>query len=1008
VDVGQDKASGEPLKQEGQKLIKYFLASLAIPEKDLWVNLSPYEKDRTIPEELSKTDMGRDLLAQDYILKQITASLIYPEKQLGKTFWDKIYTKAQQLYGTTEIPVNTFNKVWIMADKAEVFEHNGSAGSPQANTAFVTDSHLKVMLEEDYLALEKNQTPTRGHVAGTASASNVSPSTLPSETALNVKAPQGQPSNALASQIVRDIILPELEKEVNTGKNFANLRQIFNSLILASWYKKNLKEALLNQVYSDKSKIKGIELKGQSSKVKEQIYQQYLQAYKKGVFNYIKEDIDPSTGSGQAPKTIPRKYFSGGMRIGASQAMTVTTNPLRLAAVKATAWVLLAAGMFWNPLDVDRAKTFSTKTPTSVIAFAVAGSADAAKTDQAMVTATETVVTFDNGKKFPASEVLPVIRNMIARTNDAHRTELGRIVLLDWTRNPLIAPISSLATLGGLAELNAERIKFLLIARSLLQERNFPVQVSTESISATSLESEVVIDEASAEPLRNWLQQKEASIVGSPDRAMTTPAAPNRVISFDSFDALKAAIEDGQVGPTDTVRYIMRDDGDANTVIATGGTVAELLRKMDAYPSSIPSLDVKRSTSISVEKDRAMVLSRRTLLQAGALAVTGAILKPMSVFAQATALSVDDQRRVQEAVVSLRKNADPFVSGIIADHIVDLGRNMMGKWSGFNYARPLVDLLEPYALPVSPESSRLLPVTPEDLLRNRGLIRITPDSIDGGFNTYGFPTIADFVVFFSKIVQVEYGPELASKLFFRLNDRLDQEGNKPVLSLKEIQAGRLRQIARLYDSEEFRRVFSDQGRTEIKQMLGGLPDLADAMAQGRKVYRLPAEYFEPGLAGAIGASDIQIDFDGKISSFDAGLFITRVFINPLSTSSGIFLRPDNPNVKRRIDLKKKTFLSLQEQASVPMPPPLIKNEDKAAVARGGIDLTQNGMNWSIRKDGTGVEMNVDPAMIERIRREGIQSLSPFILRVTPMSTAGIWAMIGLEPPKRQEERLAGV
>src|SRR5207249_4507426 len=42
----------------------------------------------------------------------------------------------------------------------------------------------------------------------------------------------------------------------------------------------------------------------------EQIYQQYLQAYKKGVFNYIKEDADPS-----AQQSIPRKYFSGGTRL---------------------------------------------------------------------------------------------------------------------------------------------------------------------------------------------------------------------------------------------------------------------------------------------------------------------------------------------------------------------------------------------------------------------------------------------------------------------------------------------------------------------------------------------------------------------------------------------------------------------------------------------------------------------------------------------------------------------
>ena len=69
-------AKGDFLKEESTKLIKYFLAALTIPEKDLWVNLSPYEKDRIVPDSFGQTQMGRDLLAQDYVLKQITASLI--------------------------------------------------------------------------------------------------------------------------------------------------------------------------------------------------------------------------------------------------------------------------------------------------------------------------------------------------------------------------------------------------------------------------------------------------------------------------------------------------------------------------------------------------------------------------------------------------------------------------------------------------------------------------------------------------------------------------------------------------------------------------------------------------------------------------------------------------------------------------------------------------------------------------------------------------------------------
>ena len=132
-------------------LIKYFLASLTVPEKDLWVNLSPYEKDRMIAPNLGQTTMGRDMLAQDYILKQLTASLIYPEKHLGKTFWDEVYAKARQMYGTTQVPMNTFNKVWIVADKADVFE--------RGNVAYIVGAHLKVMLEEDYLALSNKHRP---------------------------------------------------------------------------------------------------------------------------------------------------------------------------------------------------------------------------------------------------------------------------------------------------------------------------------------------------------------------------------------------------------------------------------------------------------------------------------------------------------------------------------------------------------------------------------------------------------------------------------------------------------------------------------------------------------------------------------------------------------------------------------------------------------------------------------------------------------------------------------
>src|SRR5208283_4199100 len=93
--------------------------------------------------------------------------------------------------------------------------------------------------------------------------------------------------------------------EVNQGKNFSTLRQIFYAQALAVWFKRNLKQALLNRVYANKGTVKGIDQN--DSATNETIYHQYLRAYKKGVFNFIKEDTDPAT-----QETLPRKYFSGG------------------------------------------------------------------------------------------------------------------------------------------------------------------------------------------------------------------------------------------------------------------------------------------------------------------------------------------------------------------------------------------------------------------------------------------------------------------------------------------------------------------------------------------------------------------------------------------------------------------------------------------------------------------------------------------------------------------------
>jgi hypothetical protein len=280
VDSGNDSINPSVIKEQSERIIKYFLAALTVPTDSLWVNLSPYEKNRIIDQNLGQTLLGQEMLAQDYILKQFTASLIYPEDKLGHEFWSRIYKEAQQKFGTTNIPINTFNKVWIIPQQAMVYEKN--------NAVYVTQARLKVMLDSDYLAMQRNKDDDK---------------------------------TSFTKNIIRQLLLPAIEREVNTGKNFATLRQFYYAAILAKWYRHLIEDTLMSKVYVGKNKLLGI--KSSDTARKEKIYLRYMSAYKKGVFNYIKEDHDPISGN-----LVLHKYFSGGLTDFAmlNLALTPTTD----------------------------------------------------------------------------------------------------------------------------------------------------------------------------------------------------------------------------------------------------------------------------------------------------------------------------------------------------------------------------------------------------------------------------------------------------------------------------------------------------------------------------------------------------------------------------------------------------------------------------------------------------------------------------------------------------------
>jgi hypothetical protein len=80
---------------------------------------------------------------------------------------------------------------------------------------------------------------------------------------------------------------------------------------------------------------------------------------------------------------------------------------------------------------------------------------------------------------------------------------------------------------------------------------------------------------------------------------------------------------------------------------------------------------------------------------------------------------------------------------------------------------------------------------------------------------------------------------------------------------------------------------------------------------------------------------------------------------------------------------------------------IAKNMDYAmrglADVQGGIDLTNAGSGITVTKDAQGgVKVDFDPALIARIKQEGVQSAVPVIINVTLMSPAQIRPLLGFD------------
>lgn len=164
---------------------------LALPVQSFWVNLNPDQPDKIVDPQLAKTDAGRVLLQADLRMKRTMAKTMVPDNPVGNRFWDSL----KHVNGA---PCWLSYRVWAEAAPASVRENGGEL--------YILDAPLKVQAEP-----------------------------------LQINTPSGPPCKQPKDvqeqnfELIKTIIIPEVEKAVNTAPEYQDLRSVYHSRVAAEW-----------------------------------------------------------------------------------------------------------------------------------------------------------------------------------------------------------------------------------------------------------------------------------------------------------------------------------------------------------------------------------------------------------------------------------------------------------------------------------------------------------------------------------------------------------------------------------------------------------------------------------------------------------------------------------------------------------------------------------------------------------------------------------------------------
>jgi len=267
-------------EQQGlqKRLGRYLNTFLVLTGDQINVTLNPTDEFCGLPPLLRHTELGRDMLAQDVVLKHYTATQLHPSTPQGKSFWQQ----AEAITDNTDGFQACF-RVWIVPDDASVHEKSEN----DYGHVTIEKLGLKVLCEADYNTLQKLQNQRIG----------------------NAHSAIRQDGTEQLVDLFRQLIVPEIQKEVSNGPRFGLLRQILSVLVIAKWVMGSpLGEALKQAGFMASNNPEKYDLCTVDEQVILSMKQVYLQLFGDGVWQHTTTRFDMESNSVQR-----RLYVVGGV-----------------------------------------------------------------------------------------------------------------------------------------------------------------------------------------------------------------------------------------------------------------------------------------------------------------------------------------------------------------------------------------------------------------------------------------------------------------------------------------------------------------------------------------------------------------------------------------------------------------------------------------------------------------------------------------------------------------------